>query len=119
MAVNNKADYFLSLHADGLDGFTSSGSHVIYPSKDFVESKELATDIFSSYNVVTVEPQSPKIDVRGLQVLSSTENTTKRKVLVELGFVTTPKDAKALFSNIALIGTQLSEGLELNIKKNF
>jgi N-acetylmuramoyl-L-alanine amidase len=119
IAKNNKADYFLSLHADGLDGFNSSGSHVIYPSKDFVESKELATDIFSSYSVVSVESQSPKIDIRGLQVLSQIENTTKRKILIELGFVTTPKDAKALFSNIGLIGIQLSEGLELNIKKKF
>jgi N-acetylmuramoyl-L-alanine amidase len=51
-----------------------------------------------------------------LQVLRSS-NKTKRKVLVELGFITSPKDAKALFSNIDLIAQQLYEGLLKNIKK--
>ena len=79
----------------------------------------MATDILSSYNVVAVETQSPKIDVRHLQVLSQSENTIKRKVLVELGFVTTPKDAKNLFLNVDLIARQLAEGIMRNIHKNF
>ncbi|OCG46046.1 hypothetical protein A9G35_05990 [Gilliamella sp. Choc5-1] len=54
--------------------------------------------------------------VRNLQVLRAS-NKTKRKVLVELGFITSPKDAKALFSNIDLIARQLYEGLLKNIKK--
>jgi N-acetylmuramoyl-L-alanine amidase len=119
LAKNNKADYFISIHADGVNGYTSTGSHVIYPSSDNAECIELASDIFSSYNVVAVEAESPKIDIRGLQVLSQKENTTKRKVLVELGFVTTPKDAKSLFLNTDLIARQLSQGLEVNINKNF
>lgn len=52
--------------ADGAAGYTSTGSHVIYPSSDNVKCKELTKDIFSTYNVVSVENTSPKIDVRGL-----------------------------------------------------
>lgn len=119
LAKNNKADYFISIHADGADGYVSTGSHVIYPDSDNVQCIELARDIFTSYNIVSVESTSPKIDVRGLQVLSQIQNTTKLKVLVELGFVTTPKDSKALFSNIDSIARQLSDGLVVNINKNF
>lgn len=122
LANDNKADYFISIHADGAAGNTTTGSHVIYPSSSdatlTTNTSELATDIFSSYNVVTVESNSPKKDNRGLQVLG-TSNKTKRKVLVELGFVTSPKDAKALYSNIDNIATQLKNGLVININKHF
>ena len=66
--------------------------------------------------MVPVEPSSPKKDVRNLQVLRNS-NKTNRKVLIELGFVTSPKDAKALFSNIDLIAQQLYKGLLKNLKK--
>jgi N-acetylmuramoyl-L-alanine amidase len=106
LANKNNADYFISIHADGALNYSASGSHVIYPNISDSEivalSKELAVDIFSYYNVVPVESSSPKKDVRNLQVLR-TSNKTKRKVLVELGFITSPKDAKALFSNIDLM----------------
>lgn len=122
LANDNKADYFISVHADGVDGNTSTGSHVIYPSTTDAtlssDCSELATDLFSSYNIVAVESTSPKKDVRGLQVLG-TSNKTQRKVLAELGFVTTPKDAKALYSNIDNIATQMKNGLVVNIKKHF
>lgn len=118
-AIENKADYFISIHADGANGYSFTGSHVIYPSTDNAECIELATDIFSFYDVVPVESTSPKSDVRGLQVLSQKSNTIKRKVLVELGFITTPKDSKALFTNINKIAQQLYDGLLKNINKNF
>ncbi|WP_139422852.1 hypothetical protein [Chryseobacterium mulctrae] len=60
-----------------------------------------------------------KIDVRGSKVLSQIQNTTKRKILVELGFVTSAKDSKALFSGIDTIAKQLYDGLIININKNF
>lgn len=122
LANNKQAHYFISVHADGADNETSSGAHVIYPkttdNKVSTDSKQLAVDIFKFYNVVQVESNSPKEDVRGLQVLGST-NKTNRKVLVELGFVTTPRDAKAMFSNIDKIAEQLHQGLVFNIKNNF
>ena len=120
LANKNNADYFISIHADGSTKYSDSGAHVIYPnttdSKVVALSKELAKDIFSYYTVVPVEPSSPKKDVRNLQVLRNS-NKTNRKVLIELGFVTSPKDAKALFSNIDLIAQQLYKGLLKNLKK--
>ncbi len=122
LANDNAADYFISVHADGADGNTTTGSHVIYPDSSdatlTADCSELATDIFSSYTVVAVESNSPKKDVRGLQVLGSS-NKTKRKVLVELGFVTTPADARALYNNVDNAATQLKNGLIVNIKKHF
>jgi N-acetylmuramoyl-L-alanine amidase len=115
---NNKADYFISVHADGLDNMTATGSHVIYSSSADTKSEELATDIFSTYTIVAVEATSPKTDVRGLQILKSV-NKAERKVLIELGFVTTPKDAKSLFTNIDTIASQVKDGLIVNINKNF
>ncbi len=121
LANNNKVDYFISIHADGATDYTSSGAHVIYPkTSDKVISencKNFAKDIFTNYNVINVESTSPKEDIRGLQVLGNS-NLTKRKVLVELGFVTTPKDAKLMFSNIDRIAIQLLEGIMININKN-
>ena len=120
LANKNNADYFISIHADDVPNYSISGSHVIYPnitnSEVVALSKELAEDIFSYYTVVPVEPSSPKKDVRGLQVLRNS-NKTKRRVLIELGFISSPKDAKALFSNIDLIAHQLYKGLLKNLKK--
>jgi N-acetylmuramoyl-L-alanine amidase len=122
IANSKKADYFISVHADGADNDISSGAHVIYPKTTEKEvkdaSKEFGEDIFKFYNIVQVESNSPREDSRGLQVLGSTNNT-KRKVIIELGFVTTPRDSKAMFSNIDKIADQLYQGLLHNIKNNF
>ena len=123
LANINKADYFISIHADGVDkNNTITGSHVIYPStKDPImlnNCKELAKDIFTYYNIINVEKTSPKIDIRGLQILG-TSNLTPRKILVELGFVTSPKDANLLFSSIDIIAKQLFDGILLNVNKYY
>ncbi len=118
IANNKNADYFISIHADGSKNF-SSGAHAIYSSTDNIEdSKRISKDIMKYYNVVEVEADSPKKDIRGLRVLRTT-NKTKRKTLVELGFLTCPSDAKKMFSNINLIAEQLTKGLIDNIKNDF
>lgn len=118
MANSNNADYFVSIHADGADGYTSSGAHVIKPATADADCTTFATDVFSTYNIVAVGHNSPKADVRGLQVLSGS-NRTKRKALLELGFVTSPRDARALFGNINTIAQQLHDGMVVNINKSF
>ncbi|QYN41481.1 N-acetylmuramoyl-L-alanine amidase [Gilliamella sp. ESL0443] len=57
IANNNKADYFISIHADGLTNFTS-GAHVIYYEGD-KKGLELANDIFSCYTVVSIGKKHP------------------------------------------------------------
>jgi N-acetylmuramoyl-L-alanine amidase len=121
IANDNQADYFISIHSDG-GTFNSFGSHTIYPKtldKDIKnKSKKLAEDIYKYYDVIEKEINSPKEDTRGLQVLSPS-NKTKRKVLVELGFLTNPREAKSLFSNIDKIADQLAKGLIYNIENSY
>lgn len=123
LANKCNADYFISIHADGTVGYTASGAHVIYPKTQNQEvttlSKELAKDILNYYKVVPVQLDSPKEDIRNLRVIRDDLNQTKRKILVELGFISSPKDAKALFSNIDLIAQQLYKGLMKNIQKYY
>jgi N-acetylmuramoyl-L-alanine amidase len=117
IANNNKADYFISIHADGVDGF-STGAHAMYSSiHDIKEGKELASDMLKYYTVVKVV-NSPRKDERNLYIFKN-DNKTKRITIVEVGFLSNPKEAKILFSNINLIAIQLIQGLEKNIKKNF
>ncbi len=115
IANNNKADYFISIHADGANNF-ASGSHVIYNKGD-EDGKELAKDIFSNYTVVAIEAKHPSAR-EDVGVVGS-KNNTKRKVLIELGYITSPSDANKIYSNMDLVAEQLVQGLEKNINKNF
>lgn len=88
----------MSIHADGEISF-KYGAHAIYSAAhDIEEGKELADDIMKHYHVIEVEKTSPKIDARNLYVFKNV-NKVKRITLVEVGFVTTPKESKILFSN--------------------
>lgn len=124
LANDNKADYYVSIHADGDEKNTLTGSHVIYPNENrqdadiCAKSRELGLDIMKYYTVVKVESESPKVDIRGLQVLGST-NKTQRQVLIELGFVSTPKEARKLFSSVNEIADQLKRGLIEHISSKF
>ncbi|MCX8744109.1 N-acetylmuramoyl-L-alanine amidase [Snodgrassella sp. B3882] len=57
IANNNKADYFIFIHADGLTNFTS-GAHVIYNEED-KKGLELVNNIFSCYTVVNIGKKHP------------------------------------------------------------
>ena len=92
IANNNKADYFISIHADGLTNFTS-GAHVIYNEGD-KKGLELANDIFSCYTVVNIGKKHP--DARNNVGVLEVKNQTKYKVLIEFGYITPPKDAKSI-----------------------
>jgi len=114
-----KADYFISVHADGSTKYSTSGAHAIYSAAaNTSEGKELSADIMKHYSVVHVESASPKKDVRGLGIFRS-KHKAKYVTLVEMGFITNPKEAKAMFDNTKKIGDQLGKGLLENIKKNF
>lgn len=120
---NKKADYFISIHADGDYNPAKSGSHVIYrEKKSDLEynkiAKEFAVDVFSKYTV-TAKHNSPKKDIRGLQVLSPSSNKAKRKVLIELGYMTNTNDYNSMTGNIDKIANEIFEGLKMNIDKNF
>jgi len=121
---DHKADYFISIHADG-GTFSSKGSHSIYPNSSnissdevILKSKKLSEDILKYYNIIKVITESPKIDSRNLQVLGKS-NKAKRITLVELGFLSNPAEAKTMFENINKIAEQLAKGIIYNIENDY
>jgi N-acetylmuramoyl-L-alanine amidase len=122
MGAKYKADYFLSIHADAVDDYRVKGSHTIYRNlSDATHNKyqkEFAADVFSSYTVVNTVPGHPKADERGLMVLSA-KNASKRKTLVELGFVSNPDEYQVLISNVENAARQMAMGIDANVRKHY
>lgn len=122
VANDNKAHYFISIHADGSHDPKVSGSHAVYRTKSAKEYDDaqiqLAKDVYKYYSVVKIMSKSPAQD-NNLQVLSPTQNNAKRKVLVELGFVTNTSDFDAMKNNAALEAKQIAMGLEYNISRYY
>jgi|GEM_PF-2566913 N-acetylmuramoyl-L-alanine amidase len=118
-----KADYFISIHADGDNDFPT-GAHSCYTNNsDDALGKELAIDILKFYTVLPINYPHPR-KRSNLGLLNNVNKTKEkrlieRRTLVELGFVTTPKDAKIMFENIDKIAEQLVQGLLYNIEKYF
>lgn len=124
-ANEKNADYFISIHADGSEGYPT-GSHAIYTNNlDDTLSKEIASDILRFYTIVPHSEKHPRKDTnQDVGLLNNTNRAKEKKLverrtLVELGFITTPKDAKIMFENINKIAEQLVQGLLYNIDKNF
>lgn len=117
---NNRAHYFISVHADGSLNYDASGSHSIYRiSEDENYNSlqfEFAKDILYFYNVVQ-KTNTPIVKNTDLQVLSPKLNNAFRKTLVELGFMTNPNDVKLMMDKIQIIAEQIVNGLERNISK--
>jgi N-acetylmuramoyl-L-alanine amidase len=118
-----KADYFISIHADGDNDFPT-GAHSCYTNNsDDALGKELAIDVLKFYTVLPINYPHPR-KRSNLGLLNNVNKTkekrlVERRTLVELGFVTTPKDAKIMFENIDKIAEQLVQGLLYNIEKYF
>lgn len=124
-ANEKNADYFISIHADG-NIISSSGSHAIYTNNiDDSIGRELAIDMLRFYDVVDHKKNHPLKDTaQNVGLLNKSENTKRKKLverrtLVELGYITNPKDAKAMFGNIDKMAEQLVQGLLYNIDKYF
>jgi N-acetylmuramoyl-L-alanine amidase len=116
IANNNKADYFISLHYDGATNFNDCGSHAIYNSKNITD-KVFADTILKYYTVV--EKMSKHPNARTDLGVLETGNKTKYKTLIELGFISSLKDAKAMYANKNLIAQQIIQGLEEHIDRYF
>ena len=77
------------------------------------------------YTIVPHSKKHPRKDTdQDVGLLNNTNRAKEKKLverrtLVELGFITTPKDAKIMFENINKIAEQLVQGLLYNIDKNF
>lgn len=112
MSTTLEADYFISVHCDGWTDF-SKGAHTIY-SDD--ASKQLAIDLLDKYDITNILSKSPH-KRNDLGVLGSS-NKTKKKVLIELGYLTSPLDTKNIVNNKDKIATLLVNGLIKNINND-
>jgi N-acetylmuramoyl-L-alanine amidase len=120
MANDNKADYFISLHADGAaasqDIDTTRGAHVVYNNGDNI-GKSFAKDLFKYYTVIpkVSKHPSPRTDVG----VVGNSNKTKYKALIEFGFMAQPKDSHIMHTQQPLIARQIVKALIEHINQKF
>lgn len=111
------ADYFISLHCDSFKNIQAKGSHICVYSKCGV-AEELANKINSHLLPLGLEGRSSHIVVRpDLAVLSKTKMTA---ILIEMGFISNPDNAKLQRDKYKDIAKAIFEGVceHLNIKAN-
>lgn len=110
MATKLKCDYFISIHCDGASDF-SKGAHTIYSDDS---SKQLAIDLLNNYDITEILAKSPH-KRNDLGVLGA-KNESKKKVLIELGYLSNPSDAKTIINNKNKIADLLVKGIKKNIE---
>ena len=107
-----KADYFISLHCDGIENLKGNYAVMCYFDDN---DKKLAEKIAKNYSQVTGKVEK-RIDLTVLG--NGGKNDAKYKVLVEFGFMTTPKIAKKLVNNSKIIVNDLYKSLREHINEN-
>lgn len=101
------ADYFISIHTNASSQASANGTEVLVYSQPSV-SANLAEDILREVTEIT-GLQSRGVKSRpGLYVL---RKTIMPAVLVELGFITNPQDARAMRDNPNLFARGIYQGL--------
>ena len=101
------ADYFISIHTNASSQASANGTEVLVYSQPSV-SANLAEDILREVTEIT-GLQSRGVKSRpGLYVL---RKTIMPAVLVELGFITNPQDARAMRDNPNLFARGIYQGV--------
>lgn len=125
---DNSADYFISIHCDGQGSFKPTGAFILYPrdkdtnsiGSDIDKSKQFALNIAHNYQALWLDstPTRAPANNDGKYVLKA-GNKTQRRILVELGRMTHPKDILRMYKPGVKneIARNLAKGIEANIKK--
>jgi len=126
---DNDADYFISVHCDGQGSFKLTGAFVIIPrdsdtnsqKRDINESREFAQDIIDEYKALhlAVVPITQPGANDGKFVLKA-GNKTQKRVIVELGRMTNPKDIKKLYETgiQEKMAKQIANAVNVNVERN-
>ena len=101
------ADYFLSLHTNASDLAAATGSEAFVFNKGGV-AEALATDILESLQEETGLNNRGVFSRPSLYVL---RRTAMPAVLVELGFITNPRDARLMNESPELFARGIYEGI--------
>ena len=101
------ADYFVSLHANASSNSSVSGSEVLVYSEPSVAS-ELGEDILFWMNRITGLRNRGIVERPGLYVLRKTRMPA---VLVEMGFISNPRDASLMNNSPELFAEGIYNGI--------
>jgi N-acetylmuramoyl-L-alanine amidase len=96
LANNAKADYFISLHCDGSTSSSAKGSHICIYSKNSV-AERLANKITPHLLALGLDGRSNLISER--PELAVLKKTSMPAILIEMGFITNPRDAEIQKNN--------------------
>lgn len=104
----SKADYFVSLHCDGLENLTSNYAVMCYIDAN---GKDLADKVIGKYTQIKGASKSrPDLGVL--------KNKAKFKLLIELGFMMTPSHMKILIKKQDVIVGNIYLAISEHINEN-
>lgn len=104
----SKADYFISLHCDGLENLTSDVAVMCYIDEN---GRKLAEKVINRYSLIRgVAKSRPDLGVL--------KNKAKYKLLIELGFMTTPLHMNLLINNHNTIVRNIYSAISEHINEN-
>ena len=106
-ANNFGADYFISLHTNASNNTSASGSEALVYSSPSVAS-ELGKDILVWLNRLTGLRNRGIVNRPGLYVLRKTKMPA---VLVEMGFISNPQDARLMNNSPELFAEGIYNGI--------
>ena len=102
------ADVFISLHTNAAERESASGSEALIYSRESSVALGLAEDILESMTEATGLRNRGVIERPGLYVL---RRTNMPAVLVEMGFITNPRDAELMVNSPGLFATGIYRGI--------
>lgn len=106
-ANNWGADYFISLHTNAADSAAATGSEA-YVFNQRSAAAELAADLLTELELATGLRNRGVFSRPSLYVL---RRTSMPAVLLELGFITNPRDARLMSEQPGLFAAGIYEGI--------
>ncbi len=102
------ADVFISLHTNAAERESASGAEALIYSNSSTVARELAEDILEELTEATGLRDRGVIERPGLYVL---RRTNMPAVLVEMGFITNPRDAELMVYSPDLFARGIYRGI--------
>lgn len=102
------ADLFISIHTNAAENPAATGTEALVYSPASTVARELAEDILIQLNLLTGLRNRGIVYRPGLYVLRRTKMPA---VLVELGFITNPRDAALMVENPSLFAEGIYRGI--------
>ena len=102
------ADLFISLHTNASENSSANGAEALIYSLESAVARELGTDILEEMTALTGQRSRGLVERPGLYVLRRTEMPA---VLVEMGFITNPREARLMANSPQLFAEGIYRGI--------